>query len=130
MRKQAQDITDYIEADTQAKFYDRYWNAGLYNDRVYALPFNTDTRMIFYNKTMFADAGVDAAAIKTWDDLLGAADKLDAKFNGQGTFRGDTGVQWQLFMAASLLVLLPSILIFFFMQKYIIQSVAVGGIKG
>lgn len=86
-RNQASDITDYLSPETKAKFYDRYWDSALYNDRVYALPFNTDTRMLYYNKTMFADAGVDAEAIKTWDDLVAAADALDAKFAGQGNYK-------------------------------------------
>ena len=32
----------------------------------------------FYNKDLFAKAGVDASAIKTWDDLLAAVKKLKA----------------------------------------------------
>ncbi len=87
MRKQASDITDYLDPETQGKFYDRYWQTALYEDRVYALPFNTDTRMLYYNKTMFEEAGVDAAAILTWDDLLAAADLLDAKFNGADNYK-------------------------------------------
>ena len=30
----------------------------------------------FYNKELFAKAGVDASKIKTWDDLLGAVKAL------------------------------------------------------
>jgi raffinose/stachyose/melibiose transport system substrate-binding protein len=32
----------------------------------------------FYNKDLFAKAGVDASSIKTWDDLLGAVKKFQA----------------------------------------------------
>lgn len=49
---------------------------------------------------------------------------------GLRTFRGTAGVEWQKFMAASLIVLAPSVVIYFFLQKYIISSVAVGGVKG
>lgn len=49
---------------------------------------------------------------------------------GLRTFRGTAGVEWQKFMAASLLVLLPTVVIYACLQKYIIQGVAVGGIKG
>lgn len=87
MRQQATDITDYLSPETKDKFYGRYWEAALYEDRVYALPFNTDTRMLFYNKAMFEQAGVDAQAIQTWDDLLAAADKLDAKFAGVDNYK-------------------------------------------
>lgn len=49
---------------------------------------------------------------------------------GLRSFRGTSGVEWQKFMAASLLVLIPSVVIYAFMQKYIIQGVSIGGIKG
>lgn len=49
---------------------------------------------------------------------------------GLRTFRGTAGVEWQKFMAASLIVLLPTVVLYAFMQRYIIQGVAVGGIKG
>lgn len=49
---------------------------------------------------------------------------------GLRSFRGTSGVEWQKFMAASLLVLLPTIIIYACLQKYIIQGVAIGGIKG
>jgi multiple sugar transport system permease protein len=49
---------------------------------------------------------------------------------GLRSFRGTAGVEWHKFMAASLIVLLPSVLIYIFLQKYIIKSVAIGGIKG
>lgn len=49
---------------------------------------------------------------------------------GLRSFRGTAGVEWQKFMAASLLVLLPTVLVYAFLQKYIIQGVAAGGLKG
>lgn len=87
MRNQAADITDFLSEGAKDKYYAPYWNAAIYNDRVYALPFNTDTRLLYYNKAMFTEAGVDAAAIKTWDDLVAAADRLDAKFAGTGAYK-------------------------------------------
>ena len=42
-----------------------------------------------------------------------------------------TGVtQWHLLMAASLLVMLPNIVIFFLMQKHFIKGIQLGGLKG
>lgn len=40
------------------------------------------------------------------------------------------GTEWQLLMAASLVVMLPVILIFFFAQRYFIQGVVFSGVKG
>lgn len=44
--------------------------------KLYGLPLYVDVRILFYNKTMFAEAGVDPESIKTWDDLEKAAVKL------------------------------------------------------
>lgn len=71
----------------------------------------------------------------TWNDYFGPMlylndEKLYTLQLGLRTFRGTAGVEWQKFMAASLIVLIPTVIIYFFMQKYIIQSVAIGGVKG
>jgi multiple sugar transport system substrate-binding protein len=86
MRNQAMDITGYLSDGIEAKFYEKYWNMAKWEDGVYAIPFNTDTRLVFYNKKMFADAGLDAANIKTWDDMVNACKTLDAKFKGTGEY--------------------------------------------
>jgi raffinose/stachyose/melibiose transport system substrate-binding protein len=44
----------------------------------YGLPFLTSDVTFFYNKALFAKAGVDATQIKTWDDFLAAVKKLKA----------------------------------------------------
>lgn len=44
--------------------------------KLYGLPLYVDVRILFYNKSMFAEAGVDSESIKTWDDLEEAAVKL------------------------------------------------------
>ena len=49
-----------------------------------------------------------------------------ASFQGQQAFQ----TPWHLLMAASLLVLLPALIIFFVAQKYFIRGIATGGIKG
>lgn len=85
-RKQATNITEYLTPGIDQKFYSQYWDMVKYEDGVYAIPFNTDTRLVFYNKKMFAEAGVDAANIKTWDDMINAAKTLDAKFKGTGDY--------------------------------------------
>jgi raffinose/stachyose/melibiose transport system substrate-binding protein len=46
------------------------------NGRVYGVPQALTEVGFFYNKDLFRKAGVDAAAIKTWDDFLGAVRKL------------------------------------------------------
>lgn len=50
---------------------------GTYNGKQYGLPFTTSTRTLFYNKKLFAEAGI-AAAPGTWDDVKADASKIKA----------------------------------------------------
>jgi multiple sugar transport system substrate-binding protein len=48
--------------------------------KIYGVPDNTDTRGIWYNKKLFAQAGIATPwQPKTWDDVLSAARTLKAK---------------------------------------------------
>jgi multiple sugar transport system permease protein len=40
------------------------------------------------------------------------------------------GTPWNLYMAASLTVILPCIVVFFIAQRYFIQGIVVSGVKG
>lgn len=54
--------------------------AAQYRGSTYAVPFNPDTRLFYYNKDHFAEAGLDdSVAPKTWNDLEKAAAKLTVK---------------------------------------------------
>jgi raffinose/stachyose/melibiose transport system substrate-binding protein len=46
--------------------------------KYYGLPLLTSEVTFFYNKQLFAKAGVDAGTIKTWDDFLAAVKKIKA----------------------------------------------------
>jgi raffinose/stachyose/melibiose transport system substrate-binding protein len=46
--------------------------------KIYGVPMVLSEATFLYNKELMAKAGVDAAAIKTWDDLLAATRKLKA----------------------------------------------------
>jgi raffinose/stachyose/melibiose transport system permease protein len=46
------------------------------------------------------------------------------------TFVGQYNTQWQYAMTAMVLAIVPSIIIFIFLQKYIVEGVVVGAIKG
>ena len=46
--------------------------------KVYGVPFTLSQVGFFYNKDLFAKAGLDGAKIKTWDDLLSAVKTLKA----------------------------------------------------
>lgn len=72
----------------------------------------------------------------TWNDLLGPLLYLnDAKLYtlqvGLSTFRGQVATQWHYLMAASIVVLLPVIILFFLFQRYFIEGMNLtAGTKG
>lgn len=73
------DLTEAMDADGGAwrnSFSQGIFAGLVFNDRVWAVPYKTGSMALFYNKEQFAEAGVDAEAIKTWDDLLAGVAKL------------------------------------------------------
>jgi multiple sugar transport system substrate-binding protein len=56
------DITDFVEADNLLEQYLPFTRQEItYKDRVYGLPFDTDVRALYYNRTLLEEAGVDLA---------------------------------------------------------------------
>ncbi|MEU1179930.1 extracellular solute-binding protein [Streptomyces sp. NPDC005820] len=56
---------------------------GASDGKVYGVPDNTDTRGIWYNKTLLAKAGISVPwQPRTWDDVLAAARKIKAELPG------------------------------------------------
>lgn len=74
-----EDITSAVDSSGwRATLSPSAWGTYTVGGRVYGAPMNTSQVVFFYNKDLFAKAGVDGNAIKTWDDLLGAVKKLQA----------------------------------------------------
>jgi sn-glycerol 3-phosphate transport system substrate-binding protein len=58
--------------------------AASYKGRSFVLPFNVSTPLLYYNRDLFAAAGLDPdKAPATWDELLAAARKLQRTENGR-----------------------------------------------
>jgi multiple sugar transport system substrate-binding protein len=78
---QAENLSKYINnADFKNKFYPELWKTVEYEGDPYAVPFNTDTRLLFYNKKAFKEAGLDPNKPPgTWEELEAYAKKLDKK---------------------------------------------------
>ncbi|HHV99175.1 MAG TPA: extracellular solute-binding protein [Clostridiaceae bacterium] len=57
--------------------YSRYQNKGFY----YAIDYYLNNSVVFYNKDILNEAGVDYKAIKTIEDYLAAGKKIKAKTN-------------------------------------------------
>lgn len=74
------DLTDYIAASEVVKvenYMPEIWQLYTYNDRYYAVPKDYDTIALWYNKTMFDEAGLAYPdATWTYEDLLEAAKAL------------------------------------------------------
>lgn len=69
-------IADSSEIDT-ANYPEDIWGLYTYEDKYYAVPKDVDTIALWYNKTMFDEAGLDyPTADWTWDDVTEAAKKL------------------------------------------------------
>lgn len=69
-----------------------------------------------------------------WNDFMGPLLYLNKieKYTlalGLNFFKGQYNVQWNYLMAASFISLLPSALLFFFGQKYFVESITITGIK-
>ncbi len=71
-----------------------------------------------------------------WNDFLGPLIYINSMEKwtitlGLNAFLGHTGgVEWNLMMAASLVFLLPCLIIFFLAQKAFVQGIVVSGVKG
>ncbi len=71
-----------------------------------------------------------------WNDFMGPLVYLSKNDNwtltlGLSRFTGMYGTTaWNLLMAASLITVLPCILLFFFAQRYFIQGIVITGVKG
>jgi raffinose/stachyose/melibiose transport system substrate-binding protein len=71
-----EDLTPVIDAAWKDRFVPAAVQAYTVNGKIYGVPMHTSQVGFFYNKDLFAKAGVDAATIKTWDDLLAAVKKF------------------------------------------------------
>lgn len=71
----------------------------------------------------------------TWNDFLGPLlylreERLYTLQVGLQYFRLQNQVNWQELMAASLVVLMPTLVIFFLGQRYFVQGITLTGLKG
>ena len=84
------DLTALIERDRDRPggirpedFYKPCWEEATYKGKVYAIPNSTDDRFLFYNKTLFRQAGLDPNRPPlTWSELLAYAEKLTVRDSG------------------------------------------------
>ncbi len=81
-------LADYAKRDgiDGSQFWDFTWQEATVNGDPYGIPFETDVRVLYWNKQAFKEAGLDPEKPpKTWDELWAYADKLDKK-NDDGSY--------------------------------------------
>ncbi len=67
-------------------FWPFTWKQTLYQGHTYGIPFETDVRVLYYNKSIFKEVGLDPdKPPKTWAELEQYADRLDRR-NPDGTW--------------------------------------------
>lgn len=73
--------------------------------------------------------------LANWDAFLWpliAANRTDMRMVQVGiqSFTGEHGSAWELIMAASVIAILPTLILFFSLQRHIVASVKLSGLKG
>lgn len=86
------------------------------------------------SKPVLCSVGV-FAFMNTWNDFLGPLlyldkEKMKTISLGLQNFIGQYTSSWNLMMAASLVAIVPMIIIFFFAQRYFIEGITFSGLKG
>ncbi|NLD25813.1 MAG: ABC transporter substrate-binding protein [Acholeplasmataceae bacterium] len=83
-------ISELLEADTSDNkfdlddFYPNQLEFATYNGDLYAMPFSATTRALYYNKDMFAAAGLTEADVPTtWSELKTIAQRLTIVEDGE-----------------------------------------------
>jgi multiple sugar transport system substrate-binding protein len=80
---QATNLQEFIDAsdeDIESRFYPQLWDTVIHGDEAYGLPFNTDTQVLFYNKDLFEEAGLDPnSPPTTWEELEEYARQLEVQ---------------------------------------------------
>ena len=73
-------VLEDLTAPMNAQWKDRFLPAAVkaydVDGKAYGVPLRMSLVGFFYNKDLFAKAGIDGTAVKTWDDLLAAVKKL------------------------------------------------------
>lgn len=81
-------LDDYIAkegADYKSDFYDTLWNYNSLDKKTYGIPVGFTTHGLYYNKDLFAKAGVaEPTDSWTWDDLEKAARTISEKTGAKG----------------------------------------------
>jgi multiple sugar transport system substrate-binding protein len=77
------DMTDRVQYEENL-FYEKLWQLGVVNQKVYGVPWLGHSMGLIYNKQLLEKAGVDPAGIKSLDDLIAACKKVEENTEADG----------------------------------------------
>ena len=93
------DLTDSLTPLREQFFL---WEPVTYEGRLYGVPWLAGTRILFYNRGLFKQAGLNPdRPPTTWEELLAAAKAVDAlgeEIHGIGIHVGEPYAPWQEFL--------------------------------
>ena len=73
------DVTPYWEQyGWKDRLNERALQGVKYGDKYYAVPTEITTAGIYYNKSIFQEAGIEPSEVPTWDEFLGYCEKIKA----------------------------------------------------
>lgn len=82
-KNQNTNLSEFIaqeDDDFADKYYENLWEVTTFEGENYALPFTTDTRLLYYNKDIMEEVGLDPEQPPTtWAELQEMAIKMDVK---------------------------------------------------
>jgi sn-glycerol 3-phosphate transport system substrate-binding protein len=94
------DLGKYINQDknyAREQFVEPLYDANVYKGKVYGIPFNCSTPVIYYNKDLFRKAGLNPDKFPaTWDEVFAACKKISALGDGISGLSIDYGSGWIL----------------------------------
>ncbi|MEA3334643.1 MAG: sugar ABC transporter substrate-binding protein [Chloroflexota bacterium] len=86
------DVTDYLEADDQNPaadlddYFDDILKTARFKGQYYGLPWIAQPVVMFFNRALFDEAGVDYPTLDwTWDNFLAASEALTQDTDGDGS---------------------------------------------
>lgn len=100
-----EEMTPLFDKEFFDDFYDGFMANSMIGDKVWSIPFQRSTIVLYYNKDAFKEAGLDPEAPpKNWDELVEYAKKLTINEGKDqwGLFIPSTGYQYWMFQALAL----------------------------
>ncbi len=76
------DLRDFGAEDLKPLFPGFKWAELMSGDAIHAIPYDSGPTAMFYRRDLYAAAGINVAAIETWDDFIAAGQLMNAATDG------------------------------------------------